>query len=96
MNLNNKWMSLFDVQSFFRYILLLETGKYVYELLRQLDVLKNLPKDLLTEVFLRGSLNVQFTFNATDGVAMESALGPPLADVFMTTLEHSSVRPHIN
>ncbi|CAH8579694.1 unnamed protein product [Dicrocoelium dendriticum] len=100
-NLNNKWMSSFDAQSLFTNIPLLETVEYVCELVRQLPVPINIPENLLKELLLRCTLNVQFTFNGEmyrqiDGVAMGSPLGPFLADIFMAKLEHNVLRTHIN
>ena len=91
-NVRNKWMCSFDVSSLFTNVPLLEIVEFVVKYVR--DNFPNFPlnPDLLKDLLLMCTENVQFTFNnelyrQSDGIMMGSCLGPILANIFMAKLE---------
>ena len=78
-------MILFDVKSLFTNVPL-DEGK----------IETNIPRNVMKELLLLCTKHLHFTFNGDnyiqlDGVAMGSPLGPLLANVFMCSLEESTV-----
>ena len=96
-SISNKFMVSFDVSSLFTKIPLEET----VEIICQHAELTPLPKDVLKQLLLMCTKDVQFQFNNTlyrqiDGVAMGSPLGPILADIFMGNLEQTRLKSAIS
>ena len=78
-------MISFDVKSLFTNVPL-DEGK----------IETNIPRNIMKELLLLCTKHLHFTFNGDnyiqlDGVAMGSPLGPLLANVFMCSLEESTV-----
>lgn len=88
----NTIMASFDVSALFTNVPVIETIDIIVEETRRRPDLCPLPLDLLRDMLLLCTCNVQFLFNnvfyrQTDGVAMGSALGPLFANVFMGHIE---------
>ncbi|MES9973352.1 MAG: reverse transcriptase domain-containing protein [Candidatus Thiodiazotropha sp.] len=99
--LRNKRMISLDVNALFTNVPLIETVDYVCSSLESLNLDVGLPVQIIKELLLRCTLNVQFLSNGRmyrqiDGVAMGSPLGPLLADLFMAKLENTTLQPTIN
>ena len=92
MNVKDKYMFSFDVTSLFTNVPLHETIDIICHYVSILDHAFPIPSDILKQLLLLCTYNIQFTFNGKpyrqiDGVAMGSPLGPLLADVFMASIE---------
>ena len=84
-------MSSFDVASLFTNIPLIETVTFLCKCIENEHLNIGLSTGDLKELILRCTLSFEFRFNNTiyrqiDGVAMDSPLGPILADIFMSML----------
>ena len=100
LNVSNKVMLSFDVESFFTNVPLLETIEFICQYLTETQADIGVPISCLKELILRCTFNMQFLFNGKyyrqrDGVAMGSPLGPVLADIFLAKLERQSLCPTI-
>ncbi|VDN39810.1 unnamed protein product [Dibothriocephalus latus] len=90
-----------DVSSLFTNVMVTETIEYLCEFLvsNQLEI--GIPTNVLKELLLKCTLNVQFLFDSQiyrqiDGVAMGSPLGPLLADIFIGKLEKFQLNDQIH
>ena len=85
----NVFMCSFDVSSLFTNVPLEETIKICSEaLFNESDSQPIISKDVFVELIKSAALSVKFSFNnaiykQTDGVAMESPIGPALANIFV-------------
>ena len=85
----NVFMCSFDVFSLFTNVPLDETIKISSEdLYDDSDLQPLIPKDVFVELMKSATSSVEFSFNntmykQTDGLAMESSLGPALANIFV-------------
>ena len=85
----NVFMCSFNVSSLFTNVPLDETIKICSEALyNQFNSRPVIPKDVFVELMKSATSSVKFSFNntiykQTDGVAMESPLGPALANIFV-------------
>ena len=91
-NVPNTIMASFDVSSLFTNVPIKETIDIIVQEVKQDPALCPIPLDLLKEMLLLCTSNVQFLFNDVfyrqkDGVAMGSSLGPFFANVFMGHIE---------
>ncbi|CAH8606449.1 unnamed protein product [Schistosoma rodhaini] len=100
-NTSGKHMFSLDVNSLFTSLPLTETICYICEYIDSNNIDLGIPTELLKELLLRCTFNVQFSFNneiyrQRDGIAMGSPLGPILADCFMAKLENNQLSSMIN
>ena len=85
----NVFMCSFDAYSLFTNVPLDETIKISSEdLYDDSDLQPLIPKDVFVELMKSATSSVEFSFNntmykQTDGLAMESSLGPTLANIFV-------------
>ena len=97
MNVDGKQMLSLDVTSLFTCVPLTETIDFLCNYIRTHNIQIPMPTDILKELLLRCTLNVQFLFNGKlyrqkDVVAMGSPLGPLLADICLGMLDASHLK----
>ena len=86
-------MISFDVKSLFTNVPLDETIETILQkVYAEKKIKTSIPKPILKELLLLCTKHLHFRFNGEtyiqiDGVAMGSPLGPPLANIFMISLE---------
>ena len=101
LNLADKLMLSFDVESLFTNVPLVETIDFICDYLRETKTNIGIPITSLKELILRCTFNIQFLFDGLyyrqrDGVAMGSPLGPVLADIFLAKLESQALKDTIS
>ena len=101
LNLSNKLMLSFDVESLFTNVPLVETIDFICDFLKETKANIGIPVNSLKELILRCTFNIQFLFDGMyyrqrDGVAMGSPLGPILADIFLAKLENQQLSSTIS
>jgi hypothetical protein len=92
LNVSNNVMASFDVTSLFTNVPVAETIDIIIDEVEKTPDLCSIPLNVLRELLLVCTSNVQFLFNGIfyrqiDGVAMGSHLGPMFANIFMGHLE---------
>ncbi|KAA3676625.1 uncharacterized protein DEA37_0003469 [Paragonimus westermani] len=92
MNIRDKYLCSFDVESLFTNVLLDECIEFLLSYMRLHHLEVGIPESELEQLLLLCTKNVSFAFQDSayrqiDGVAMSSPLGPILADIFIAKLE---------
>ena len=91
-------MISFDVKSLFTNVPLDKTIDYILKkVYDEKKIQTNIPKTVLKELLYLCTKQLHFTFNNSiyiqcDSVAMDSLLGPLLANIFMSSLEEDLIR----